>query len=63
MYLDVPKDVEEFSEFVVLQDRVTNEKYQLDDSGAIITEKMSTELDVEQGDTIIIRDDDKGIWK
>ena len=60
MYLDVPKDVEEFSEFVVLQDRVTNEKYQLDDSGAIITEKMSTELDVEQGDTIIIRDDDKG---
>ena len=60
VYLDVPKDVEEFSEFVVLQDRVTNEKYQLDDSGAIITEKMSTELDVEQGDTIIIRDDDKG---
>ena len=60
VYLDVPKDVEEFSEFVVLQDRVTNEKYQLDNSGAIITEKMSTELDVEQGDTIIIRDDDKG---
>ncbi len=60
VYLNVPKDVEEFSEFVVLQDRVTNEKYQLDDSGAIITEKMSTELDVEQGDTIIIRDDDKG---
>ena len=60
VYLDVPKNVEEFSEFVVLQDRVTNEKYELDDSGAVLTEKMATELDVEPGDTITIRDEDRG---
>ena len=60
VYLDVPKDVEEFSEFVVLQDRITNEYYTLDDSGAVITEKMAAELDVELGDTVTIRDEDRG---
>lgn len=60
VYLDVPKNVEEFSEFVVLQDRVTNEKYELGDSGAILTEKMATELDVEPGDTVTIRDENRG---
>ena len=63
VYLDVPKDVEEFSEFVVLQDRITNEKYELDDSGAVLTEKMATELDVKPGDTITIRDEDRGDLK
>ena len=63
VYLDVPKDVEEFSEFVVLQDRVTNEKYELDDSGAVLTEKMAKELDVKPGDTITIRDEDRGDLK
>lgn len=63
VYLDVPKDVEEFSEFVVLQDRVTNEKYELDDSGAVLTEKMAKELDVKPDDTIMIRDEDRGDLK
>ena len=63
VYLDVPKDVEEFSEFVVLQDRITNEKYELDDSGAVLTEKMAKELDVKPGDTITIRDEDRGDLK
>ena len=60
VYLDVPKNVEEFSEFVVLQDRITNGTYELDDSGAVLTEKMATELGVEPGDTITIHDEDKG---
>lgn len=60
VYLDVPQDVEEFPEFVTLQDRVTDAVYMLDDSGAILTEKMATELDVEPGDTLMIRDDDLG---
>lgn len=63
VYLDVPKDVEEFSEFVVLQDRITNEKYELDDSGAVLTEKMAKELDVKPSDTITIRDEDRGDLK
>lgn len=60
VYLDVPKNVEEFSEFVVLQDRITNGTYELDDSGAVLTEKMATELGVEPGDTITIHDEDRG---
>ena len=39
---------------------MTDEVYTLDDSGAVLTEKMATELDVEPGDTISIRDDDLG---
>ena len=60
VYLDVPRDVDRFPEFVTLQDRMTDAVYTLDDSGAILTEKMATELDVEPGDAITIRDDDLG---
>ena len=37
IYLDVPKDVDSFPEYTVLQDRVTNEVYQLGDEGAVLT--------------------------
>ena len=60
VYLDVPKDVEQFPEFNVLQDRITNDKYLLDDEGAVLTEKMAKDLGVKAGDTVIIRDEDKG---
>ena len=60
IYLNVPADVESFPEFVALQDRITDEEYFLDDSGAVLTEKMAKELGVEAGDTITIRDDEKG---
>ena len=60
IYLDVPKDVESFSEYNVLQNRVTNEKYYLDDGGAVLTEKMAKELDAQPGDTIMIRDEERG---
>ena len=60
VYLDVPADVEEFEDFVVLKDRVTDERYSLDGSGAVLTEKMAGELDVKAGDSITIRDEDKG---
>lgn len=59
-YLDVPSDVEMFSDFVVLKDRRTDEIYDLDDTGAVLTEKMASELNVKAGDTIMIRDEDKG---
>ena len=60
VYLDVPRDVDRFPDFVTRQDRMTDAVYTLDDSGAILTEKMATELDVEPGDAITIRDDDLG---
>ena len=60
IYLSVPKDAESFPEYTVLQDRVTNEEYFLDDEGAVLTEKMAKELDVEPGDAITVRDEDRG---
>ena len=60
IYLNVPKDTEEFPEFVVLQDRVTKARYSLDSTGAVLTEKMASELDVQPGDAITIRDEEQG---
>lgn len=60
VYIDVPENVREFPDFVTLQDRITNEEYDLSGSGAVITEKIAKKLEIEAGDTVIIRDEDKG---
>lgn len=60
VYLNVPKDNKEFSRFVVFQNRVTKERYELNDEGIILTEKMAKMLEVEVGDSIAIKDDVKG---
>ena len=59
VYLNVPENVEKFSDFVVLQDRTTNEKYQLTDKGAVLTEKMAKELGVSAGDTVTIKEENE----
>lgn len=59
VYLNVPRNVEGFSDFVVFKNRITGEHYKLDDKGAILNEKMAKTLDVKVGDTIRIKDDDK----
>ena len=56
----MPEDVESFPDFVVLRNRITKEEYFLDDNGVVLTEKMAKELGVEAGDTITIRDEEKG---
>lgn len=56
VYLNIPKDVGSFPEFIVLRDRVTKEQYALDDDGAVLTEKMANMLGVGAGDTIYIED-------
>ena len=60
VYLNIPENVDRFSQFVVLQDRVTKEKYALDDEGVVLTEKMAKDLGVKAGDTLTIRQEDKG---
>lgn len=60
VYLNVPKNLDEFAKFIVLRDRISHESYSLSDEGVILTEKMSEYLDVEPGDTILIKDDVKG---
>lgn len=60
VYLNVPQNVEEYPDFVILRDRITDTEYFLDDNGVILTEKMAKELELEAGDSITIRDEDKG---
>ena len=55
-YMVVVPDKEQFKEFVRLKDRVTQEEYELDDSGVVITEKLSKLLDIQAGDTIYLKD-------
>ena len=59
VYLNVPENVEKFSDFVVLQDRTTKEKYQLTDKGAVLTEKMAKEFGVSAGDTVTIKEENE----
>lgn len=59
VYLNVPENVGKFSDFVVLQDRTTKEKYQLTDKGAVLTEKMAKELGVSAGDTVTIKEENE----
>lgn len=59
VYLNVPENVEKFSDFVVLQDRTTKEKYQLTDKGAVLTEKMAKELGVSAADTVTIKEENE----
>lgn len=60
IYLNVPKDEKDFTNYVVFEDRVTGEKYSLNNDGVILTEKIAKMLDVQVGDTVTIRDDVQG---
>ena len=60
VYLDIPEDEEAYKDFVTLRDRESHEAYELDDSGAILSEKAAKLLGVEVGDEIVIRDDIQG---
>lgn len=60
VYLNVPEDVESFPAFVELRDRITKERYFLEDEGVVLTEKTADKLDVKAGDTIYIQDSSNG---
>ena len=58
--LIVPKETERLNQFIMLQKRTNNdEKYELNNEGIIITEKLARLLDIKIGDEInIINSDD-----
>lgn len=56
--LYVPENVYKFDDFILLDDRVSGEKYRIDDSGVIISEKLAKLLGVAVNDTIILKDED-----
>lgn len=52
--------VEDIPRFVDFHDRRSKERYELTDGGVIISEKTAKLLDVKQGDTIEIKDEENG---
>lgn len=56
--LYVPKDEEDFKNYVTLRDRKSKEVYDLIDDGAIINEKLASLLKVKAGDSIEFMDAD-----
>lgn len=53
--LIVPKKTEMLSDYIILENRVSKEKYSLSDNGVVITEKLAKLLDIKQGDKITIK--------
>lgn len=54
----VPEDSDRFNDFIQLQDRTSDEVYQLPDEGAIVTERLADLFEVGIGDTLTIEDAD-----
>jgi len=55
-YLLIPEDPGGLHDYVLLQDRISREPYELTDEGVIITEKLAKLLGVNTGDTIYLKD-------
>lgn len=56
--LFVPENPERLPDFVQLENRLSSESYQLDEEGAIVTEKLATLFDIEPGDELTFTDPD-----
>ena len=59
----IPMDDSELNEFVLLNDRKTEEIYELSDEGVIINEKLAKLLDVSKGDIITFTDEDNNSYE
>lgn len=57
-YVYVPEETERVTDFLCLRDRETKEMYTLTDEGAVITEKIATELGIRPGDVITLKQED-----
>ncbi|MGN1166987.1 MAG: FtsX-like permease family protein [Lachnospiraceae bacterium] len=60
VYECVFKSVKDVPKFVDFHDRKTKEGYELSDNGVIISEKTAKLLEVEEGDIVCIKDEEKG---
>ena len=56
--LVVPEDVSHLQDFIKLENRKSKEKYTLNTDGVVITEKLSTLLDINKDDIITIKNAD-----
>ncbi len=55
--LYVPENKDELDKFIVLNDRISGEKYEIPDEGVVINEKLGKLLGVSIGDTITFKDE------
>jgi putative ABC transport system permease protein len=55
-YLYVPESIDNLDDFVILKNRLSHEKYEMSDEGVIITEKLSSLLNVDVGDTLTLKE-------
>ncbi|WP_017472812.1 ABC transporter permease [Amphibacillus jilinensis] len=58
VHVIVPEEPNRLTDFIHLTDRTSDQPYQLTDDGAIVSEKLATLFDVQQGDTLTITDAD-----
>lgn len=56
--LIVSEDANDFNSYISLENPKSNEKLELTDDGAVISERLAELLDVKAGDTFTFRDDD-----
>ena len=59
----VPQKVDEFKNYILLNDRKSGEVYTLSNNGAIINEKLARVLNVSVGDEIVLTDADNNNYK
>lgn len=58
-YIWVPAEPERFASFIALRERLGGDGLTLDDSGAVVTEKVATELGIEVGGAVRIEQIDE----
>ena len=54
----MPEDMETFGDMFILRSRGNGKTYTLDDSGAVITEKLARMLGLSEGDEIVLKEGD-----
>ena len=55
----IPKNTENIKEYITLENRKTKQKYNLNNEGVIITEKLAKLLGIQEGDSITIKSADE----
>ena len=55
----VPKEIQGFQDFIILQDRKTEEKITIESEGVVITEQVSRSLGIKVGDSITLINNEK----
>lgn len=60
--LYVPQNIDKFDDFILLDNRISGEKYDISDNGVVITEKLAKLLEISVNDTITLIDEDNNSY-